>query len=127
MTPAEIIEELEQLSPADVDQEIEDLEDRITLLRRIRKMISADATKPAKERKPRSQGNPPKAGSQPPEDSGMSGAESHIRLEHYIRLNGPKTFHELMAGLKLTPGALSEAIDQARVTKRSDKTYDIES
>lgn len=122
LSPVALIEQLEQLSPADLESEIQETEDRLLMMRRLLAIIKGEPLAEPKVRKPR-QPRPPAAqvGTEEPDPSTVTPQE---RVAAFLFASGPATFQEILRAAGLMPKDLSPLLKaMPRVKQADDKRY----
>ena len=105
-TAAELLDQLEELSPAELEQEISDLKARIARAHLVLKLIKTKS--PDRSRKTsRADGNP-SSRLQSDIDTGLPPRE---RIASFLAANGPSTFRAIVLSAGLMVGPLKKLLE----------------
>lgn len=122
LSPVALIEQLEQLSPADLESEIQETEDRLLMMRRLLAIIKGEPLAEPKVRKPRQ----PRAAVVAQDAVAKDTAEltPEERVAAFLVASGPATYQELLRGAGLMPKDLSPVLkSMSQVKQLTDKRY----
>jgi hypothetical protein len=127
MNALDIIEQLESLSPAELQHEISEQRDRLALMERLYALLTGDSIKPGKRTyrkdKPPTATTPTVEDDTPPADT----TDLRRRLVDLLKTLGPLSWTQLISNAKASPTVLGPAMKAAQangqIEKRSDGLY----
>lgn len=128
MNALDIIEQLEALSPAELQQEINEQRDRLLMMERVYALLTGDEIKTRKQRQPRKPRTTSATASQAASESAPSeddtppdSIELRRRLVDLLTAAGPLSWSQLVSQSKAHMSVLGPALREAQVKGQIEK------
>lgn len=119
LSAADLLDQLEQLSPAALEGEIAELKERITRAERILKMIRGNDAATRREKR--------STGASDPKPVVDKTVDHRDRVFTFLQINGPSTFRAIMVSVGMSPVQLKQVLegDHSFVFYESEKKWSL--